>query len=160
VNMQKKKTEVNQRDIENSLLISQRIEIEDVRLVRLNCYHTPEAYSEDKKEFGIERDTTCNMDKEEGMIFVFAKFNFQGYNQGKKKTEDACVRIDCEYVLAYSVEDFEGITEAGCNEFARINGIFNAWPYWRELVQNTIARMGLPQLTLPVFRIEAEREQR
>lgn len=32
--------------------------------------------------------------------------------------------------------------------FSRINGIYHAWPYWREFVQNSTARAGLPPLTL------------
>jgi preprotein translocase subunit SecB len=34
-----------------------------------------------------------------------------------------------------------------------LNGVFHVWPYWREMVQNTLARMGLPPLILPVFRV-------
>lgn len=32
--------------------------------------------------------------------------------------------------------------------FSRINGIYHAWPYWREFVQSATARAGLPPLTL------------
>ncbi len=32
--------------------------------------------------------------------------------------------------------------------FARINGIYHAWPYWREFVQSSTTRSGLPPLTL------------
>jgi hypothetical protein len=37
--------------------------------------------------------------------------------------------------------------------FATINEVFNAWPCWREYVQNVVARMGLPSITVPVFRV-------
>jgi len=37
--------------------------------------------------------------------------------------------------------------------FAETNGLYNAWPYWREFVQNTAARMSLPGLTVPVLRL-------
>ena len=32
--------------------------------------------------------------------------------------------------------------------FAKINGIYHAWPYWREFVQSATTRAGLPPLTL------------
>jgi preprotein translocase subunit SecB len=32
-----------------------------------------------------------------------------------------------------------------------MNGIYNIWPYWREYVQTTTSRLGLPPLTLPVL---------
>ena len=37
--------------------------------------------------------------------------------------------------------------------FGQINAVFNAWPCWRELVQAPLARMSLPTLTMPVFRV-------
>lgn len=43
--------------------------------------------------------------------------------------------------------------EASLGAFARINGIYNAWPYFREVVQSTVSRMGLPPLVIPVYRV-------
>jgi hypothetical protein len=34
-----------------------------------------------------------------------------------------------------------------------INPISNAWPYWREFVQNMSSRMGFPALTVPLLEI-------
>ena len=36
--------------------------------------------------------------------------------------------------------------------FASRNGIFNAWPFFREFVQSTVARMGMPPLMIPLFK--------
>ena len=43
--------------------------------------------------------------------------------------------------------------------FASINGVYNAWPYIREAIQNTTARMCLPPLTLPVYRVPKAKKQ-
>jgi preprotein translocase subunit SecB len=40
-------------------------------------------------------------------------------------------------------------------EFAKVNGVYNAWPYLREIVHSTTLRMGIPPLMLPLFRITA-----
>ncbi|SPF31952.1 hypothetical protein SBA4_1060017 [Candidatus Sulfopaludibacter sp. SbA4] len=37
--------------------------------------------------------------------------------------------------------------------FAKSQGLLAAWPYLRELVQNTTARMGLPIESLPALRL-------
>ncbi len=37
--------------------------------------------------------------------------------------------------------------------FAKVNGVYNSWPYLREVVQNTFARMALPPIVLPVYRV-------
>ena len=34
-----------------------------------------------------------------------------------------------------------------------VNPISNAWPYWREFVQNMSSRMGFPALTVPLLEI-------
>lgn len=43
--------------------------------------------------------------------------------------------------------------------FVSLNGLYNAWPYLRELVQSTAGRMGLPPVVLPVFRPEMVAQQ-
>lgn len=37
--------------------------------------------------------------------------------------------------------------------FAKTNTLIHVWPYFREFVQSMTARMGLPPLPLPLFRI-------
>ena len=37
--------------------------------------------------------------------------------------------------------------------FAKVNGVFNSWPYLREFVQNSATRTGIMGVTLPVFRV-------
>ena len=38
------------------------------------------------------------------------------------------------------------------HHFAKLNGTYNAWPYWRELVQSMTMRAGMSGITVPVFR--------
>lgn len=37
--------------------------------------------------------------------------------------------------------------------FAQTNTLIHVWPYYRELVQSTFWRMGIPPFPLPLFRI-------
>jgi preprotein translocase subunit SecB len=39
--------------------------------------------------------------------------------------------------------------------FANATGPFNVWPYWREFVHSMTTRMGMPALTVPLFRLSA-----
>lgn len=59
----------------------------------------------------------------------------------------ACLKVN------YLVDDTSGLGEKNIEAFAKINGIYNAWPYWRELVQNLTCRMGILPITVPVFRV-------
>ena len=68
---------------------------------------------------------------------------------------DAPVQIMVAFALAYRLSDAPTYSDAVLDEFAQTNAVFNAWPYWREYVQTTSARMNLPPMILPVFRVTA-----
>lgn len=64
------------------------------------------------------------------------------------------VSIKASFELFYRLpHDFEA-TEQELSGFAEVNGVFNAWPYWREFIQTTTCRMNLPPIVLPVFRLQ------
>jgi len=148
----KKKSKVvkGKDDFNAGLLVSDRVQLKDVRLVSSKCGQTPEA-TLGKKTFEINYSTKVEVDKKSGYIIVIAKFHFEASTESK--VPGPALFVDADFLLAYKVEDFKGLTQTGFEQFADLNGIYNAWPYWREFVQNTIARMGLSPLSISVFRI-------
>jgi hypothetical protein len=68
-------------------------------------------------------------------------------------TADAPIQMMVVFALAYRLSDAPKYSDAVLEEFAQTNAVFNAWPYWREYIQTTSARMNLPPMTLPVFRV-------
>jgi preprotein translocase subunit SecB len=132
------------------LLVSDRVQLKDVRLIGCKCDQMPEA-TLGKKAYNINYSTDVQVDKKKGYIIVTAKFHFEAFTESK--TQKPVILIDASFLLAYKIENFEGLTQKGFEQFANLNGIYNAWPYWREFVQNTVTRMGLPSLSIPVFRI-------
>lgn len=52
------------------------------------------------------------------------------------------VGLFAAFDLTYDLTSSEGLRYAELQEFARVNAVFNAWPYWRELVHSTTRRMG------------------
>jgi hypothetical protein len=68
-------------------------------------------------------------------------------------SENPLVVMNVTFALEYKLESAARFSDEDLAEFARVNGAFNAWPYWREYVQTTSARMSLPPITLPVFRV-------
>jgi len=94
-------------------------------------------------EVSTHRDT--------GRIFVRPFFILATSKEGEPEAEPL-FSIETSFVLIYTVESFDGLEEQNIHAFASTNGVYNAWPYWREFVQNTVSRMALPPTTLPVFR--------
>lgn len=74
------------------------------------------------------------------------------------KTEqdsEPALQIEATFILRYSLTDATDLSSRDFAAFGRINGVHNAWPYWREFVQSTTVRMGLSALTAPLFRVES-----
>jgi preprotein translocase subunit SecB len=152
--MTKKKTNTKvakkKAKFDAALLVSDRVQLKDVRLAGSRCDQTPEAMS-GKKTYNINHSTEVQVDRKSGYIVVIAKFHFEAFVESK--AQQPVILIDASFLLSYKIENFEGLTQKGFEQFAKLNGIYNAWPYWREFIQNTIVRMGLPPLSIPVFRI-------
>ncbi len=144
------KREKKKPGISPGLLVSGRVQIRDVRLIDCKCTQKPVAMT-GKKSYSVATSTDVQLDKDNRFIVVIAKFHLEA--SAGKKTSKPVLTIDASFVLTYQIDSFAGLTQRGFEQFANLNGIYNAWPYWREFVQNVIGRMGLPPLTMPVFRI-------
>lgn len=70
---------------------------------------------------------------------------------GRSDASQQFVHVSATYEAHYQYGDMSPSTEV-LERFARENGVFNVWPYFREFVQSCTTRMGLPALTLPLKR--------
>lgn len=66
--------------------------------------------------------------------------------------DDELLRMAATFLLEYSLSSFAGLKKPNFDAFGELNGVYNVWPYLREFVQSTTVRMGLPGLTIPVYR--------
>jgi hypothetical protein len=65
------------------------------------------------------------------------------------------ILMACSYVLEYGLDSMppsEG-RDALLSAFAKVNGVYNAWPYLRENLHTTCARMSVPPPLLPIYRV-------
>jgi preprotein translocase subunit SecB len=60
-------------------------------------------------------------------------------------------QVEAAFAVAYSFDSLEGISPEQITEFGQRNALYNVWPYWREFVQSTTTRMGLPPLKIPLL---------
>ncbi len=67
--------------------------------------------------------------------------------------EDSPLRITASYRVLYQRPPDHEPNEDDLRYFAENNGVFNVWPYWRELTHSLYGRMGVPLPPLPVFRV-------
>jgi len=87
-------------------------------------------------------DATSTLDREREILTVRASLTVSAAT---------CLRVDADFILEYAVDKSALDVADKCgNAFGKMTGIYNAWPYWREYVQTTVSRFGLPPLTLPL----------
>ncbi len=142
--------------LERAAPVIERAQILSVLLAESQAKRTPDA---DLKAQGLTTDIQISnvevgSNRDSKQIFVMPSF---ALNITKKGDEDAgpvpVLSVEAKFVLIYSVDTFDGLNDENIGSFGVTNGVFNAWPYWREFVQNTVTRMGLQGLIIPLFRV-------
>lgn len=97
-----------------------------------------------------------SLSREQSLLTVRAQLRLAiSGNHGEKEVD--ALRLRALFHLEYEIR-LEGAPDDDelqplLQSFARVNGIYNAWPYFRELAQTTTARMGIPPIVLPVYRV-------
>jgi hypothetical protein len=65
--------------------------------------------------------------------------------------EDFFAEITAEFAVDYLQLEPDVLTESEQQSWANGNAMLHAWPYWRELCQNALARMSLPIVVMPIL---------
>ncbi|MFP3938530.1 MAG: hypothetical protein ACLFVW_09340 [Phycisphaerae bacterium] len=97
--------------------------------------------------------TGYRRDEDDGSLVILAKFGLTA-SSDDATVEHPAIELSLTLELQYECSDVGKFQEDDLEAFAQVNGPYNAWPYWREYVQNAVTRMGLPSLVVPVFRVE------
>lgn len=64
--------------------------------------------------------------------------------------EEAAISINVKYNVVYTLSKEALVTKDFMKVFSDLTLGMLLWPYFRELIYNTIYRMGYPQLVLPL----------
>jgi hypothetical protein len=145
-------------------------EIRSIRLVEVNAAsRLPPLTQPVELNAKLEIKTSVSERREDGMFSVLAvidtklsrtlPFDSPEQSDAPGTQPEPFVSVRAGFELQYKLpEDFTPEAK-DLDEFARTNGLFNVWPYFREFVQNTSSRMNLPTFVLPLLRID-QRPQR
>lgn len=87
--------------------------------------------------------------------FADTGVRFTEEKEAEDDSEEPLVRaeITATWVVEYRVAKPEDIDAAGIEAFAD-NVMYHVWPYWREFIHASCARLRLPQVVLPMFRLK------
>ena len=104
--------------------------------------------STEGKELDVYTSSKAAGEHSEGGMLLTFDLRLQG-----KADEAVVLDIAARVVLEYALPANTIPSSTDMKLFARANGMLNVWPYWREFIQNSTLRAGLPPLTLPLFRV-------
>lgn len=109
----------------------------------------PEKYPEVRFNFSPEKSTHRKKGK---TILVFQKFFFVIEQYADEDNAHKIFELKGEYSVHYTCE--KKYDDEICRMFVERNIPVNLYPYIRELVQSTMARVGLPSFSLPALKIK------
>jgi preprotein translocase subunit SecB len=142
---------------EKAAQVTSKVQIRSVRLIETTAQcHVQTSVDVPKPEIDMEFDASA-MEPSGGIFKVIARINTAVRAGGSDKK---AIEIGVAHELIYSIPEDLNPSNEELAAFAETNAIFNVWPYWREYVQSTCQRMGMPSLLLPVFRLADYRRVR
>ena len=93
---------------------------------------------------------TCSRSGEGFSTKTLLNFQMKGSGDGAKLYAVASATLEATYTLKPEAPSFE---DEDLDDFALCYCPFHVWGYWREFVQSSLARLDLPQVTVPLFLI-------
>lgn len=120
-----------------------------VYLEKVEAYQKKEAAG---TELEVSYETQSEYSQSENDLSV--KVRYVVYARDGRRV---IVKIDCTFVLEY--ESAETVDEKVFRLYQHNTLHLNVFPYVRELVQSMTSRMGLPSLTLPLFKSRMPRRR-
>ncbi len=127
------------------------VELDDVRLVEASVQTTIRSTKEaGDVDITFKPGAKVPAPPVDGVFYILATAEL---DITSRKTKASTVSIRATYELRYHLPEELPASATDLNQFAQTNGIFNAWPFFREFVQSSFERMHLPTLTLPVYRL-------
>jgi|SRR5580693_267073 hypothetical protein len=132
------------------------VQLEDVRLVQAAARTSIRSRVEaGEVELSAQHSAKASQGIRNGVFYVIAAFDLRITSVKAEATEPkkTPLYLKVEYELRYRVPGDFKASKAELASFAKFNGVYNAWPYFREYVQTTTQRMNLPPVIMPVFRI-------
>lgn len=91
------------------------------------------------------------------LLRIAVSFRMAGTPEG---TKIPVVSVESVFEADYLLREGYVPTQAAASAFKDGTAIFNTWPYFREYLQSSLQRLGLPPLTAPFLRIQPKPPKR
>jgi hypothetical protein len=149
-------------DMEAFARWAQLMVLEDILLVEAKIYRNPLIELPGALSLQHKCDTNYLWSEKNKIIDGKRLCNFQVAGVSPKSPDKIVMGIKASFCSSYSYDHkgtppFEDDFGDWIEYSYRIVPLYDAWPYWREFVQNMSSRMGFPALTVPLLQIVPEK---
>ena len=104
---------------------------------------------DDTVEFGLRLGFGHSVDEGQIKSYIHLEMRLESLED-----ETECMRLLAAFEVIYGLEEGVELSEDSIEAFAKINGTFNVWPYWREYVAQCASRMNLTLEPVPLITIQ------
>lgn len=140
--------------------VAGRSEIEDVRLVKTQVEAPEFADPGRPLQFQFGSTPSVHYEDDAEAFVISVQYELSVSQDGDDVDEDASevtvATVNFTYAALYSKLLDDRFTDDALEAFAKTTGSFAIYPYAREYVQDVTGRLGLPPLTLGLFKIDPE----
>lgn len=128
------------------------MQLVEVCLVSSRCISTVR-HSKPPEELTNNMNLSPTYLNNDSVLQFDAKYSLVGeFAQKAKALSEPPLLVEATFVVAYQNPTKKRLSENDLQAFAHLYVMTHAWPYWREFVSSSLGRMGLPLLTLPLWR--------
>jgi preprotein translocase subunit SecB len=124
--------------------IIESLDLDTLYLVELNSKFKEEFVS---SNFCLEIDEKYTFEQESTILKIIYTYKLSAKDESK---EDAAIKVQAKYVVRYNIANDVTISKEFMKVFSDLTLGMLLWPYFRELINNSVYRMGMPTLVLPL----------
>jgi hypothetical protein len=160
--------DIENLDMEIAARVAQKYVLKEIYLVDAKISRDPLTESPETLSLEHKCSTESLSPSDAEKYLVLCNFRVAAFN-GQEPSKPI-MKIEASFCTSYveksqpdpliPVDDGSPETLLAFVEYLMtINPISNAWPYWREFVQNLSSRMGFPALTVPLLEITSKKSK-
>jgi hypothetical protein len=144
--------EQDQRQLQEAVAFHRNADIRSIRLAQSRVWSQPLSVLSKPENLNFDISFDPGELRSDGTcLAVETDFKLSVTDNSNDRTP--MIVIECKFEAEYELSPGFSPSENQIEAFRAANAIFNCWPFFREYVLNTAARMSFPPPPIPFLRI-------
>jgi hypothetical protein len=136
------------------LVVSERVKIDDVAVLSLSVTRVENLGDAPMRVEFTTKAILFGTNEERNQLVIRPTLSAAVLRKSDDVTDTKpVVSIEATFAILYKCDNVGQLAAENLEAFAKTNGIFNVWPYWRELVMSMASRMKIAPIVVPVLRL-------